>query len=260
MRERKVFKTGKERIFMPDLNNKLILICILSLVIGIGIGFYLSGIFQVQKQEITQQEVSVQEIEGNSITMIVPAVDKFGNGTVAELTTTIRPGDGLVLVNINNVIADYDTQLSARLAANVASNFTNISLKNIDVIFSIKTDAEFIGGPSAGAAMAASVIILLENKTLNRNVSITGTILEDGSIGEAGAIIEKARACEKAGLKMLLIPKGSFVDGQYVREKRCSMLNNTEYCEIKYKATEKDLKIKLIEVSNIEEALSYLEK
>ncbi len=239
--------------------NRLIiaLMMIIILLIGILIGL---NIEKLQKKEKIPQKQILSMVNEKTTTMLIPAVNKEGKGIISELETKILPGSGVVSVNINNVIADYDTQYSARLAAFAASNYTNISLENLDIIYTIKTDVDFIGGPSAGAAMAISTALLLLNKTIDKNVSITGMILENGDITKAGGILEKMKACEDAGVKLFLIPKGSFINGNYAREKNCINLNQTEYCEIRYKLLSPSEKIKLIEVSNIGEAIKYFEK
>jgi len=96
------------------------------------------------------------------------------------------------LVNVDNLLFWVDTQYSIRTAKYVAEDIANINASDIDLIYSIETNASVIEGQSAGAALTIATIAILENKTLKSDVIITGTINPDGSIGSVGAILAKA--------------------------------------------------------------------
>ena len=165
------------------------------------------------------------------------------------------------LFNINDVLAQYDTQFSGRTAAKVAADYMNVSLKGHDVIYSIIVNASVIEGPSAGAAMAVSIISALQNKEPDPAVMITGTINEDGSIGEAGAILEKARAAKEINIKTLLVPVNQSKEISAGKTKYCKTINSIEYCEITYEQEMveigEELNMTIAEVSNIGEAMNY---
>ncbi|MBS3155237.1 hypothetical protein J4404_01925 [Candidatus Woesearchaeota archaeon] len=224
------------------------LIILLVLVIGILIGIQITNIQKPAKTDINEKQLIIT----------IPGVDSNGKGIAGTMTTTIKKGSGLILVNINDVLPGFDTQDSARIAAHVASNYTNVSLNELDIIYSIKTAAAMVSGNSAGSAFAVSTIALLENKTINSSVTITGTIESDSTIGSIGAVLEKAAASKTAKMKLMLIPKGN-LDGKTEREKTCINSDKTQYCEIKYikKINETEFGIQLKEVSDISEALKY---
>jgi len=188
-------------------------------------------------------------------------VDNLGKGVVAKMSVNIKEGTGLVLVNINNTLADYLTQLSARRAAKIASEVTNKSINNLDLIYNLKTNAGLIEGPSAGAAMTLATIAGLQNKTINQSVIITGTIEEDGSINIVGGINEKAQAAKLTNATLFLIPEGRYNVG-YEEIKKCKEKETVIYCEIDYLPKEidieKELGIKTIQVKNITEAVKYI--
>lgn len=219
---------------------------LIILVIGISIGVL------VTKNKINEIQ------ESRSITIPVVGVTDKGTGIVGTLTATEKQGTGLVLVNINNILANYDTQYSARTAAHVASNYTNISLDNLDITYSIKTNAELIAGTSAGSAFTVSTIALLQNKSINSTIAITGTINEDSSISEIGGMKEKADAVKNSGMKLFLVPKGN-LKGTTSREKDCINTGNAFYCEINYveKVNETIYGIPVKEISHIKEAMEY---
>lgn len=239
----------------------LFFVLTLLFLAGFIIGFTLAP---AKEKEVVRYVPSNIAVAGTSIEMLVPAVDQEGNGVVGTLITTIKPGSGLVLVNVNDVIAQFNTQLSGRIAAKAASAFTKTDLSKLDIIYTIKVNATAIEGPSAGAAMAVSIIAALENKTLSSDVSITGTIKEDGSIGEAGAILEKAQVAKMHGIKTFLVPANQSLERTVRPERECSFVDSIEHCIVRYVQKGRTVGeisgLDVIEVSNLEEALRYFIK
>ncbi len=191
------------------------------------------------------------------------AIDNNGKGVLGQLSTEIRPGTGLVLVNINNILADFNTQYSARVAAQVAKNYTGIDLHDIDIIFNLQADASIIGGQSAGSIMTASAIAGLMNRTIRDDVLITGAIKENGEVGEAGAIKEKATAAKEAHARLFLVAPGEASEASSLRkEKACSKIGDFDFCKVMYTQEKVNLGdsvgIEFREVKTMQEALGYL--
>lgn len=199
---------------------------------------------------------------GTTVETGIPAVDSSGRGVAGRLLTTVRPGNGLVLVSINDVLAQFDTQLSGRIAAKAAERYTNISMDNFDVIYSIKVNASLIEGPSAGSTMAVSIVAALLNKTLDGTVMMTGTIGEDGIIGAVGSIMEKAKAAKENGAARFLVPESQGFESGVERAKECSIADSIEYCKVDYVQKKKslDVGIEIIEVSTLGDALKHFLK
>jgi len=197
----------------------------------------------------------------NRVIMYIPAVDSQGNGVMAKLEVEVRPGHGRALANINQILFWVDTQHSIRTALRVAENYTHINLTNYDVIYSIYTNASIIEGPSAGAALTIATIAALTNKTLNPNVTITGTINHDGSIGPVGQVFSKGKAAKDFGMNTFLVPLGQSKQITYREIKHCDKYGFMTFCttEIKPEKVDiaKELGIKVVEVQNIREALKY---
>jgi PDZ domain-containing protein len=65
-----------------------------------------------------------------------------------------------------------------------------------------------IGGPSAGLAMTLGIIDKLSTGRLtgNRIVAATGTIDQDGNVGDVGGVAEKTIAVERAGATVFFVP------------------------------------------------------
>ena len=238
--------------------SDLVFIILFSLLIGFLGGIYASSLY-LQKQET---KVSVQLIDGERIvTTQLPAIDTRGNGVVGLLRTTVKPGNGGISVDVN-VLSYFDTQQSARIAADVARNYTGIDTSNLDINYAIEVNATAVEGTSAGAAMTVSVIAALQNKTLNNSMMITGTIEEDGIVGEVGAIIAKARAAKENGATLFLVPEGQASSFELKRNKECRKIGFIDYCEVKYTqqkvSVEEIAGIDVMEVKNIDDVVKVM--
>jgi len=191
----------------------------------------------------------------------IPAVDEKGQGVVTKLRVKAIPGNGKVLVNINQLLFWVDTQYSIQTAKRVAEKVTGLNLTNYDLVYSIETNASVIEGPSAGAAITIATIAALENKSLNRSVMITGTINPDGRIGPVGGILAKAQAAKSVNATVFLVPKGQGTQVTYIPIKKCRNFGYMTFCEINYEMKEvsitKEVGIEVKEVSSIEDALNY---
>ena len=243
----------------------LLLIVLTSTFTGVLIGINIAPEKIVREKEIRYKTVKVEpELEEKKIEMNVVAVDSNGEGVIGDLTVTVRKGTGLILVSINDVLAGYDTQYSARLAAQAASDYTMKSIDNLDIIYSIKTDAPLVSGMSAGAAMSMATVAALEDRSLKEGVIMTGTIDQYGYIGAVGGVYEKAQAVKENGLLLFLVPLGQATGITYQQERECSQRGGFSFCRINYKPItvdiSKEVGITMVEVENIEEAAKYILK
>lgn len=225
-----------------------------TLLLGIYIGMLLGG---PRAPPAPPPAAGAQGIRLN-----LPAVDSEGNGVVATLTTRVQPGPGLVLVSVNGAKPAPDTQASALTAARVAANLTGRSLDAVDVIFSIEAEAQVVEGPSAGAAMAVAAAAALEGRALRRDVTITGSVDENGLIGQVGAIEEKARAARAHGATLFLVPPGQNAAGIETRPLRaCETENGIRFCRVEFEEMTVDLGdrvgLRVVEVATVEEALEH---
>lgn len=239
----------KERYFMAA-----VLIFVVALAVGISIGF------QFYEGKTLPVENAAHDFSNTDTSRIfIPGVDDDGKGVTAILETNIREGSGFVLVNINDLDAGSSTQQSARIAAKASKNYLKLNGSEIDVIYNIKTNAGTIDGPSAGAAMAVSLISLIENRTLNEKTSITGFVDETGKIGPASGIEEKATALKKEGIETLLLSNRVALPKDHIRKESCTSSQDREYCEINY-VSEGEIEISgidVIQINDLEDALEH---
>lgn len=202
-----------------------------------------------------------ESVTYGSASIKVPAVDNEGNGVVTWLKVIVLPGEGRVLVDINQLLFWVDTQYSIRVAEYVAENVTGVNVTNMDFIYGIETEASLVEGPSAGAALTVATIAALENKTINPNIMITGTISLDGTIGPVGGVVEKALAAKDVGATTFLVPEGQSVQIYYIPQRSCERIGPITYCTTTYNEEKIDVsetvEIEIKEVSNINEAVGY---
>src|SRR4030042_1547993 len=65
-------------------------------------------------------------------------------------------------------------------------------------------------------------------------VMITGTIAEDGIIGPAGAVTEKARAAKGNNITLFLVSEDTPDPQGFGKQRDCRITGSIEYCEINY--------------------------
>jgi uncharacterized protein len=101
----------------------------------------------------------------------------------------------------------------------------------------------------------------LEDRVVNRNVTISGTLDETGKIGRVTGVLAKAEAAKNAGINLMLVPSGQRTYTMYIEEKGCEDYVFTKICRSTIRPEEVDVEekvgIEVKEVSSVEEALKY---
>lgn len=182
-------------------------------------------------------------------------------GGTAELTLEIIPGKGRIFID-TYPLTKVDTQVSTRIAKQIACDFLEIDCQYYDFIFTIVSGSSIIGGPSAGAAMTLLTIGTLDGERINQDVSISGTINSGGLIGSVGGLKEKIEAASRNNINTVLIPRG---EREYLDPTRRSLLLSQNSSNTTIEAQTIDLiehgkvyGVNVVEVGNIFEALPYL--
>ena len=142
----------------------------------------------------------------------VLAVDENDKGYLIPLEVIIKEGKGSLFLNVANVLFDETLQSSANVAVKAAREASRKDIASKDILINIKSPALeqtiTIQGGSAGAAIALAAMATMQEKTLRKDVMITGTIRADHTIGRIGAPKEKAIAAKENGAVMFLVPAG----------------------------------------------------
>lgn len=211
---------------------------------------------------------SEQQFVGEGITRMLtidlPAVNKRNEGVLAKLNIEARSGTGRIYIDYSQgaPLLGSETQNSILTAVSVAKDISGKSLKNTNLYYSLSTDAQEVGGGSAGAATAIATSALLSGKEIRQGFIITGTISEDGIIGKVGRILEKAQAAKKAGYTTFLVP-----DGEAYTTLTKEECNNTNVGSVEItscndnsqaKSVQELVGIDVIEVSNVRQAFGIM--
>lgn len=197
-------------------------------------------------------------------------------GVICTLAVKVVPGDGYIYVSIDPTLVGFDFQDSNKKAVKVACDETGypldadrVGIAEHDVFFMVLAptsetiNIQAIDGSSAGAAMTLAIMAALENKRIKHGYIITGTIEEDGSIGEVGGIFYKVKAANDAGMSHFLVPSGQSVITMYRRvTRRIGPFQWVNYepltVDLNQYAREQGWHIEVQEVSTIEDAAEIM--
>ena len=163
-------------------------------------------------------------------------------GSSAHLYLEITPGTGRVFIE-TYPLTKLDTQISTRFAREIACKYADVNCDNYDFFYTIRADSSIIGGPSAGAAISALTVAMLENINLDEDITITGTINSGGIIGPVGGLKEKINAASELKIKKVLIPAGT----RFLKEEDNKTIDLVEY------GNEKSISV--VEVSDLDDVL-----
>ena len=163
-------------------------------------------------------------------------------GSPADLYLEIKQGTGRVFIE-TYPLTKLDTQISTRFAREIACKYADADCGNYDFFYTIRAESSIIGGPSAGSAISALTIAMLDNLNINDGITITGTINSGGIIGPVGGLKEKIDAASEIKIKKVLIPAGT----RFSKEEDNKTIDLVEYG--------KEKEIEVIEVSDLDDVL-----
>lgn len=242
-------------------------------------GFYLAGgapaitrqfpIQQTDLQQNTTTGAGTASLQNSpaSARINILAVSSDGNGMVSTGAVQIIPGNGKILFELNPFV-EPDTQDSVQTAAAVAQQYTGQSMATKDIIYSVEnTNAQLIGGPSAGAAMTVATIAAMEEKQVRADAAITGTINFDGSIGQVGGVAEKALAAAQKGLNLFVVPTGQKVETYNIPTQQTihrgmfsitRVIYTQQTVDLAQYLSQKGYNMRVVEAANIKDAVKLL--
>lgn len=165
------------------------------------------------KSSTKKSDKKTTKTVGGVVTLTPLFYSETANGTPvggsAEMQIELRETKSN---NISVAISDDEVQgsgdqweASAWNAMAVSTLVTGASLDKRQ----FQVDASgYIDGPSAGALMTVGAISLIRGDKINDDVTMTGTINPDGTVGPVGGIEYKLEGAKKAGKTTVLIPGG----------------------------------------------------
>lgn len=162
------------------------------------------------------------------ITLLTVIEGEEDKGGVADLYLTVRPGNGAIYLD-SFPLTRIDTQSSIRYANQIACDFLDYDCTQYDFFYTIRANSAIVGGPSAGAAIAALTTAVLDGQDIDGDTAMTGTINSGGIIGPVAGIAAKMDGAKDAGIKKAIIPALTSTDD--LTREDASMKNGTTYID-----------------------------
>ena len=135
--------------------------------------------------------------------------------------TAMKGKGGLTLTGqLGDVMKESATAALSFIRANaeelgIAKDF----FEGVDIHIHVPSGAIPKDGPSAGVTMLTALVTLLTNRTVKRDLAMTGEITLRGLVLPVGGIKEKVLAAHRAGVKTLILPKWNKKDIEEVPAK-----------------------------------------
>ena len=131
-------------------------------------------------------------------------------GDLLFIEATAMPGKkGLTLTGqLGDVMKESAMAALSFIRANaVALGIDKDFYENVDLHIHVPSGAIPKDGPSAGVTILTALVSLLTNKTVKKDLAMTGEITLRGLVLPIGGLKEKALAAHRAGIKTIIIPR-----------------------------------------------------
>ncbi len=129
-------------------------------------------------------------------------------GDILFIESLLSPGKGTMTItgNLGTVMKESATIALEFIKANSASMGLNSDLLNkYNIHLHVPEGATPKDGPSAGIAMLTSLVSLLTQKRVKKNLAMTGEITLRGKVLPVGGIKEKILAANRANIKEIIL-------------------------------------------------------
>jgi PDZ domain-containing protein len=188
---------------------------------------------------ISSIDIGDGPIEVNVISKLSEVLKNAQPGDIATLEVIPITSDGsgaLTKVEVELIESSDDP-------TRTLIGFSARDTRTVQLPFDVNFDTDQIGGPSAGLSFVLALIDALTKGELvpPQGVAVTGTIQDDGTVGAIGALVQKAVAVKKSGVKVFLVPAAQGPD------------------EISAAQAAVGDTIKIVPVADLDEALAALE-
>lgn len=143
-------------------------------------------------------------------------------GEIIFVETALMPGKGKL--TLTGQLGDVMRESALAAFSYARSHSDELGIKDeiarkIDVHIHVPEGAVPKDGPSAGVAMATSLISALTGVKTKKDVAMTGEITLRGRVMEIGGVKEKIIAAHRAGIKTVVLPKDNQKDMDDVPDK-----------------------------------------
>src|SRR5690625_777908 len=136
-------------------------------------------------------------------------------GDILFVETSITPGKGnLVLTGQLGDVMKESARAALTYAKSNAERFgiSTEKLENSDIHIHVPAGATPKEGPSAGGALATSLISALTGVPVRKDVAMTGEVTLRGRFLTIGGLKEKILGARRAGIKHIVFPVGNTAD------------------------------------------------
>ncbi|MBI2268135.1 MAG: endopeptidase La [Candidatus Blackburnbacteria bacterium] len=143
-------------------------------------------------------------------------------GEIMFIETALMPGKGSL--TLTGQLGDVMRESAMATFSYARSHWKELGIDNefakrTDVHVHVPEGAVPKDGPSAGVAMATSLISALTDVKTRKDIAMTGEITLRGRVMEIGGVKDKVIAAHRAGIKVVILPKDNRKDMEDVPEK-----------------------------------------
>ncbi|MGH7684584.1 MAG: S16 family serine protease, partial [Vulcanimicrobiaceae bacterium] len=136
-------------------------------------------------------------------------------GDIMFIETTAMPGTGKL--TLTGQLGDVMKESATAAVSFLRSRSNELGLPEEyfgkhDLHIHVPAGAVPKDGPSAGIAIATSIVSLLTNRKVNSDIAMTGEITLTGQVLPVGGIKEKVLGAKRAGIKKILLPRRNELD------------------------------------------------
>jgi ATP-dependent Lon protease len=135
-------------------------------------------------------------------------------GEILFVETTVMPGTGKLILTgtLGDVMKESAQAALSWVRTNSAEHCPGIDFQKIDLHVHVPAGATPKDGPSAGVAMALSMVSALGGSPLRPDAAVTGEITLHGRVMMIGGVKEKVLGAHAAGIRRVLLPAENMRD------------------------------------------------
>jgi ATP-dependent Lon protease len=159
---------------------------------------------------------------GGDIMFVEASIRRYYGNREGDATNQVGPGGAVSLI-LTGQLGDVMKE-SARAAFTYATNnaaklgIPRDRLGAIEAHIHVPAGAIPKDGPSAGIAIATALVSEMADRPVRQDVAMTGEITLRGRVLPIGGLKEKVLGAHRAGIKIIIIPKGNEADIEDVPE------------------------------------------